>query len=143
VLAVWRSLIDHLAVAAWAALTAVALLAPGADLPAVPRWLPQELTPVADKLVHFALFFVFALLVGRSLGRLSPSSGKRFLAWTAVSAYALALEVAQTVVPGRSWEWADLAATGVGLVSGWAISGLRSRLGGGGAVELSSRRDRL
>lgn len=97
---------------------AVLLALPGDEIPSIAGWL--------DKPVHALLFGIhFLLLVGAMAparaGRVSPEA----TAALSSGLFALLMEAVQLGVPGRSWEWWDLAAglAGIGvaalLLAGW------------------------
>jgi VanZ family protein len=73
-----------------------------------------------DKLGHFAIYLVLSSLP------LSFCVDQRGLALVAALTLGLgaALEYAQSFVPGRSFELADLAANGVGTLTGYAIAAM-------------------
>jgi VanZ family protein len=78
----------------------------------------EQWFPGADKWAHFLAFFALA-------GMLLALVERRHYA--AVCAGLLAfggvIEIAQCFMPyGRSAEWPDLAADGVGIVAGWLVS---------------------
>jgi VanZ family protein len=72
---------------------------------------------VSDKILHFGAYFILAFI---------PVFGLRSVyGWVCVLLSALAgvaLEVLQSLVPGRSFDSVDLAANLVGLVAGAAIA---------------------
>lgn len=114
----------------WAGLTAFTLLVPGESLQEVGGWfeLPRWLEPWADKLMHFGLFLVLALLVWRFFESVPGDSraGSKTLAVSIV--YMVALEAAQIGVPGRGWEILDLVAGGAGILTALVLTELhRSR----------------
>jgi VanZ family protein len=84
---------------------------------------PQDFTTGWDKLNHFAAFS--ALSMSGSLG----FRRTRVLVFVllALIAYGGLIEVAQYFVPGRSSEWADLAADAVGIACG-AVLVLAARM---------------
>ena len=117
----------YLPVVLWAGLTAVALLVPGDSIHEVGGWIeiPDWLEPWADKLMHFSLFLVLALLVRRSTqgGRSGPEFGGRPLAGTLL--YVVVLEVAQIWIPGRGFEPLDMVAGFAGVLVTYLLSRLR------------------
>lgn len=101
----------------WALLVAVALLVPGSAAPSSRAWLRALEQAGADKAVHFLLFGVLAALLGR--WRSSGGFGAPLLvAVLAATVYGALTEALQAVVPGRSPEWIDLVADGVGALAG-------------------------
>lgn len=117
----------HAIAVGWALLTAAALLLPVSDvtgwMPAVP-WIRLAIVFAGwglDKLVHGVLFGVFAWLAAhsaRSLAIRRPA----FAVLLAASAYAVASEAAQLVVPGRQAELSDLLADLVGVGVGLLLA---------------------
>ncbi len=107
VLAVWLSLLGAVVVLS---------LLPGAVVSAA---------PVSDGVGHWVAYFVLALL--------PVATGAR--AWMASAAtgslipLGLLLEVAQMGIPGRAFEWRDVAANAAGvfagLIIGWLLRLLR------------------
>lgn len=113
----------HAITLCWGLLTAAALLLPVSDLagwmPAVP-WMRLAVVFAGwglDKLVHGTLFGVFAWLAARSARALALGR-PGYMVFIVASAYALASEAAQLVVPGRQAELSDLLADLVGVVLG-------------------------
>jgi VanZ family protein len=83
---------------------------------------------VADKLLHFGAYAVLGLLPAMHERR-AVLVGTLAL----VMVEGLALEFAQDFVPGRSFEWLDLAANWAGVVSGaWVGRALGRRYTFGG-----------
>lgn len=78
-----------------------------------------------DKLYHFIVFFVMALLASRSMG-----ARNYYVLGTAVVILA---EVQQLVVPGRDFEFLDMAAGFVALVVGYFL--FRERRSGSNVSE--------
>jgi len=118
-----KVLTRHVPAVTWALLIAVALLMPGDPLQEAGGWfdLPQWLEllvdklghwlgPWADKLVHFSLFLVLALLVRRSFYGTGSDSEGAVKALAVTLPYIVVLEVAQIWIPGRGWETLDLVA---------------------------------
>lgn len=115
----------HLPALAWAALTAVALAAPGDALPewSDEVWLGPWLDPILDKVLHFVLFAVLAVLAARSFRALDPAGPGRALARrpllaavVASIAYGVLSELAQIPSATRSAEPADFAADVAGAL---------------------------
>lgn len=77
-----------------------------------------------DKLNHFAAFGTLTVLGGLSW----PARLWRTAA--ALLAYGGLIELLQTQVPGRSAEWADLLADGIGILLGLALTRVLRRLAG-------------
>lgn len=112
----------HAITLGWGLLTAAVLLLPVSDLagwmPAVP-WMRLAMVFAGwglDKLVHGTLFGAFTWLAAHSARALALRRPAPTVFFTA-SAYAIASEAAQLVVPGRRAELSDLLAdlVGVGL----------------------------
>jgi len=70
------------------------------------------LPKVNDKIMHMAVFFGFALLVDLTSAR------KPFWLWKGVPllSYGLLIEVSQSFTTYRLFEWADIAADGMGII---------------------------
>jgi VanZ family protein len=85
--------------------------------------LPGELVPappVGDKATHYFAYFALALVP-----MLALASGRRLLqAALFPAALGFALELMQTLVPGRAFEWRDVAANTVGVATGTLIGWL-------------------
>jgi len=78
----------------------------------------EQWFPNADKFHHAAAFFALA-------GSLLALVERRHYAamCAGLLAFGGAIEIAQYLLPyGRSAEWLDLAADGVGIVAGWLVS---------------------
>ena len=118
-----RILTRHLPALTWALLTAVALLMPGDPLQEtggwfdLPEWLEllvdklgHWLGPRVDKLVHFGVFLVLALLVRRSFYDTSRDLEGALKTLAVTLPYIFVLELAQIWIPGRGWETMDLVA---------------------------------
>lgn len=104
------SLRRFLPAASWTALVAVLLALPGDGFPDVGPgdWL--------DKPLHAALFAVhFALLARALAGGPMPRGATAAALGSAV--FALLMETVQLWVPGRGWEWWDLAAGFAGIAA--------------------------
>ena len=78
--------------------------------------------PGFDKLVHFVLFFIFAILLYVSVFPSGSSSLTRYLPWIISilisMGYGAVIEYFQGYVPGRSSDIHDLLADTVGAISG-------------------------
>lgn len=81
-----------------------------------------EGTTTYDVLGHSVGFAVLAFLVIRWLRSRQEKAGGRVALWTALAclAYALFDELHQIPIPGRSFEWHDMAIDAVGLCLGLA-----------------------
>ena len=65
-----------------------------------------------DKFMHLAAFLALALLADISW----PDRGFVTAKWAALMVYGVAIELAQTAIPGRFFDLADIAADATGLV---------------------------
>ena len=75
-----------------------------------------------DKLAHFAAFGVLAWLVARALSRSGVGRTKAALLAALISTlYGGSDELHQRHTPGRSSDWADLAADGLGASAASAL----------------------
>ncbi|MDI4634063.1 VanZ family protein [Pelomonas sp. V22] len=83
---------------------------------------PRELTTGWDKSNHFLAFSTLMIC-----GRLGWSRHWLWL-FAGLLAYGGAIELAQSQVPGRDGEWADLLADAIGLAIGQLLSMLALRL---------------
>lgn len=102
---------------------AVLLLSPAELLPEVagPDWL--------DKLLHAVVFAIHCALLARGLAGVGRRVATVAAAALISALYALLLETAQLWIPGRSWEWWDVAAGLAGVALAAAIAaGHRARL---------------
>ncbi len=100
----------------WAAL----LIPPPPDGPPGP--LNHLLPEGVDKVVHGALFALESYFLHRFFRhRLSPSSAVG-LTWALGLAMAGLTELCQTAVPGRSADFWDVVADGVGILAWWLWS---------------------
>jgi len=71
------------------------------------------------------LIFALAWLWARSLRRLAPAT--RYAGVWAIAAalvYAVVLEVAQRWIPGRGFEWLDIATSAVGALTAAELPGV-------------------
>jgi hypothetical protein len=118
----------------WGVATAGLLLAPGSSLPG--SGLPETLETALELGAHLVLFLVLAYLAGHgyggyggSVGPLEPAGskelagltdpvGRRSRVFAAVLAYCVLLEILQIAVPGREFEFVDIAAGWFGAVLG-------------------------
>lgn len=119
-------LTKYLPVLIWAGLVAAALLMTGDALEEfeiwfeIPDWLrswleklrplAELLLPWADKLVHFGLFLVLAVLVRRCFQVVRGDWGPVLKTLAATLLYIVILEAAQIRIPGRGWENLDVVA---------------------------------
>ncbi len=97
----------------------ILLAVPGERLPPAGRlsWL--------DTAAHAALFLVHAGLVRRALAPAPRIAHPVAVAVIASGAYAAILETVQLWIPGRAWEWTDLAAGLLGAAVGAVAAGGR------------------
>ncbi len=108
----------HVLMAAWGLLILGLLLAPPSIVPAGTS---APLPPAADKIVHAALFLVFALLLRRSLSALPGVRRRWLLAFALTAAYGGLTELLQLwLTVDRSAELTDVVADLVGA----ALAGL-------------------
>ena len=124
----------------WAGLVAAALLMTGDSIEDVgswfeiPDWLRawlEELRPLAkllwpwmDKLVHFGLFLVLAILVHRCFVVRKGDWGAPLKTLAATLLYIVILEAAQIRIPGRGWENLDIVAGIAGVLVAMVVSQL-------------------
>ncbi len=110
--------------AAYAGFVIYLSLAPPSALPAtLPRF------HAADKVAHFGIYAVFALLTAWTLSgiRLQPRQVYSVLA--GVAAFGLAMELLQHLLTGgtRAFEWGDVLANTAGVITGWIGAGAHLR----------------
>ncbi len=98
----WR----WLAAGLWALLIFVACSIPS---PAAPQRLP-----FLDKAAHLILFAVLSLFLARSLHHIRSKKSIVLLAAAVSLFYGLLIEIHQSFIPYRSFEYLDLLADGVG-----------------------------
>jgi VanZ family protein len=109
----------YLPALAWTGFCTWLLLLPGKELGGA-----AETTERFEALGHALLIFVLAWLAARSARKMGgdrPRSG-----WWGVAAaivYAVLLEVAQQWIPGRGFEWMDIAASVVGALASAEVPG--------------------
>jgi VanZ family protein len=116
---------DWLWASLWALVVALVLLLPAGFLPGRPRWVPSELLPWLDDVVHAALFGVLAWLAWPPFES-RRSRRKAGLLLLGCGAYALLLELAQVPIPTRGFELSDLVAGVLGAGAGlWARASVR------------------
>ena len=108
--------------ALWGLAIAGVLLAPNLAPPAGAGG-GLDLDILLDTVGHGLLFGIFAVLLWRALEGRIRGGGRWALA--GASLYALVLELLQIPVPGRGWEWIDLASGvfGAALAVGWLFRG--------------------
>ncbi len=101
-----------LSVAIYSAIVALVSLGPDLGVPSIR-------IPHIDKVAHFGMYFVQAILVRRAMyGTIRPR--RAFIATSLeCSGYGLLMEFGQlTATTGRSFDWLDAAANVVGAVAG-------------------------
>ena len=102
------------AVIAYSALVALVSLGPDSGAPVIR-------IPHADKIAHFGMYFLQALLLRRAMSGAGGVAPRRAFVATALecSGYGLLLEFGQLVsTAGRSFEWLDAAANTAGAITG-------------------------
>jgi len=115
----------HLPTLLWSIVVLILLLTPGDEIPETGVW------DWLDKPAHAVLFAVHCGLLARSLAILRRRAGGLMAAAGVSALFALLLEAAQILVPGRSWEWWDLVADFAGIaVVAPLIARRRARLRG-------------
>ena len=79
--------------------------------------LPVPIQPGMDKVIHLLTYLALGLsyLNVTTSGLRLSTPGRLALAWLAGLAFALSDEWHQTMVPGRTAEWGDLLADGLGV----------------------------
>lgn len=85
-------------------------------LSVVPVSSPEMGGTPADKVAHFLLYGVTALLVARAIRKRMPKGWSVIAAVVIASAYGAAMEVVQHLLPYRSFSFADMAANFAGAV---------------------------
>lgn len=100
--------------AAWAAILFIQSSIPDVDPPfRLSRW--------DDKWAHVLIYAPLGFLVLRALHQARPQKPKTVLFWLAVllgCAYGVSDEIHQHFVPGRSCDWRDGIADGLGVLAG-------------------------
>jgi len=93
---------------AWAVAVIVGSLLPGPLLPAA---------PVSDKIEHFTAYFGLCVLPPLFLG------SRRQILWSPVAMILLSisLEIAQTQIPGRTFDLYDIRANMIGAGAGFVV----------------------
>lgn len=110
----------HLPALAWTGFCTWLLLMPGSDLRG-----HAETAERFEELGHAVLIFALAWLWARSFRRLAPAvRGAGLWALAGALAYAVALEVAQRWIPGRGFEWLDIATSVVGALAAAELPGV-------------------
>jgi len=108
----------------WAFAMAALLLAPGNSFSEV-RF-SETVAKLIEVGVHFFGFLVLAFLAVRSAPREDGSTSskrRRVRLLTAVLAYCVLLEIAQIPIPGRGFEFTDIAIGGLGTLVGFLRRG--------------------
>lgn len=80
--------------------------------------LPSDSSPpigIRDKVLHASAYGIGALLVMHGF------LGRRFLLLLVVFVWGVLMEIGQRYVPGRSFEYADMLANGVGIILGVGV----------------------
>ena len=88
---------------------------------------PHQLSPY-DKLVHFTMYGLFAVLLARDISQVTGRWRAAIMAIALAVAFGAADEWHQRFVPGRASELADWRADSVGAAGGALIFALFSRL---------------
>jgi VanZ family protein len=109
------------AAGAWAGFIAALLLVTGPETGAAGRWLRRLEALGADKVVHWGLFLVLAVLVVRALPA-GVSWRRLTLAFLLMTGYGALTELLQLAVPARSAELADLGADAIGGLCGILVA---------------------
>ncbi len=99
-----------------AALATLLVLADTHQLPTLARHINDF--PVLDKVIHFSMFGLLALLVNLSLVRSTrwPAAGAIVTGGIIVAALATGEELSNLLVPARQYSLGDLAANYLGVV---------------------------
>ncbi|MES2387478.1 MAG: VanZ family protein [Bacteroidota bacterium] len=115
--------------AVWAAFILLLTLMPGSSLPSLTFM--DAFRP--DKVAHFVVFAIQALLLITAFIKHNPRSiaaRHTFIAAPVLSSvFGMLIELAQTTVPGRSYELADLLADSLGALLGIPLFILIYRVG--------------
>jgi VanZ family protein len=93
-------------------LIVIAVLIPGPNLPDVG-------IGGLDKIVHISMFGTWAIAVRHDFNR---SNFRFVLVFVIGMCFSLSTEVLQVFVEGRTFDWYDVVADGVGLLAGLALS---------------------
>ena len=107
----------------WVLVIAALLLAPGGALPGA--GLPEAVTTALELGVHLVVFLALAYLAARGYGgdvgdgESRPLQGLRSRVLAAVLAYCVLLEIFQIAVPGRGFEFVDIAIGWLGALLGF------------------------
>ncbi|MCH7666762.1 MAG: VanZ family protein [Acidobacteria bacterium] len=105
----------------WALVGAVLLLVPGGDLPGA--GLPEAVTTAVELGAHLAVFLALAYLAARGYGGSRSPKEWRSGVLAAVLAYCVLLEILQIAIPGRGFEFVDIAIGWLGAVLGFGRRG--------------------
>lgn len=118
----------------WIWLSAIAVVITGELLPGSSKVLRLvAFTRVSDKLQHFAAYCVLAAIPAFGFER-----RRGIAAALSMIVLGVALEFLQRLVPGRDFEWLDMAANTLGVLSGILVSlALRKRRPAGGSSAAS------
>lgn len=101
------------------------LLLPGSSFPTPQRW--PFVGSGVDKAVHLALFLVEAIVLQRAFGESRWRHQAVPLAVACALLWALGLESAQLLIPGRQWEIGDLIANAAGVMLSIPLHGMLRR----------------
>ncbi|MBK6265186.1 VanZ family protein [Marivirga sp. S37H4] len=105
----------------WILLILLLGLAPGESMPATNIWDFLSF----DKVAHFSVFAILAFLLIIGFTKQYTFRFVRYkaeiLAIVFSVIYGIAIEVAQSFIPGRGVEYADVFANSLGALSGWLI----------------------
>ena len=99
----------------WAVILAVILLIPGSN---VPR---QEFMVDFDKVVHIGIYGVFSFLFINSIKSVNTRlirNNAILFSFFATFTYSIILELLQTFVPLRDFDFIDIWANGIGIICG-------------------------
>ena len=114
----------------WALLTAALLLVPGGDLPGAE--LAEAVTTALELGAHLVVFVALAHLAARGYGGDAGDGastvskrpkGRRNRVLAVVLAYCVLLEIVQIAIPGRGFEFFDIAIGWLGALIGFGRRG--------------------
>ncbi len=105
----------------WALVVAVLLLVPGGGLPGA--GLPEAVTTAVELGAHLVVFLALAYLAARGYGGSRSPKERRNRVLAAVFAYCVLLEILQIAIPGRGFEFVDIAIGWLGAVLGFGRRG--------------------